>query len=78
LHRQLVLVLAADLELSTNFMSPIFWPWRSWAACGAWLMLSWPPATTILAEPSAICWAPSATARRPEPQIWFRLHAGAS
>ena len=41
-------------------------------------MLSWPPATTILASPSAICWAASATARRPEPQSWFRLQAGLS
>jgi hypothetical protein len=57
--------------------SPILVPLRRCAACGAWLMLSWPPATTMLAEPSAICWAPSATARRPEPQSWLRLQAGA-
>ncbi len=41
-------------------------------------MLSWPPATTILAAPSWICWAPSATARKPEPQSWFMPQAGAS
>ena len=40
-------------------------------------MLSWPPATTIVAEPSMICWAPSATARRPEPHSWFMPQAGA-
>jgi hypothetical protein len=34
-------------------------------------MLSWPPATTMSASPSATCWAPRATARRPEPQTWL-------
>jgi hypothetical protein len=41
-------------------------------------MLSWPPATTILEEPSWICWAPSATALSPEPHSWFMPQAGAS
>ena len=64
--------------VSMNFMSPILVPSRRCAQCGAWLMLSWPPATTMLEEPSAICWAPSATARRPEPHSWFMPQAGAS
>ena len=41
-------------------------------------MLSWPPATAILDEPSWICWAASATARKPEPHSWFMPQAGAS
>ena len=41
-------------------------------------MLSWPPATTMVASPVWICWAPSATARRPEPQTWLMPQAGAS
>ncbi len=35
------------------------------------LMLSCPPATTMLLSPVRICCAPSATARRPEPQSWL-------
>ena len=42
------------------------------------VMISWPPATTMSASPCAICCMPSATARRPEPQSWFRLQAVAS
>ena len=61
-----------------NFTSPILVPSRRCEQCGAWLMLSWPPATTTLEEPSSICWAPSATARRPEPHSWFMPQAGAS
>jgi hypothetical protein len=38
---------------------------------------SWPPATTMLASPLAICCMPSATARRPEPQSWLMPQAGA-
>ena len=49
-------------------VSPIFCPLRRCATCGAWLMLSWPPATTMSASPSAMAWAPKATARKPEPQ----------
>ena len=41
-------------------------------------MLSWPPAATMSASPSMMCWAPSATARRPEPQTWFSDHAALS
>jgi hypothetical protein len=41
-------------------------------------MLSWPPATTILASPAMIDWAATATARRPEPQTWLRPQAGTS
>ena len=53
-------------------------PLRRCAACWLWLMLSWPPAMTMFAAPDWICWAPSATARSPEPQTWLMLHAGLS
>ena len=64
--------------VSTSSRLPIFWPARSCWACGAWVMLSWPPATMMLASPQAICWAASATARRPEPQSWLMPKAVAS
>ena len=64
--------------VSTNLRSPIFWPARRYAACGAWLMLSWPPATTIALSPCLIAWTPSATLRRPEPHSWFTPQAGTS
>ncbi len=41
-------------------------------------MLSWPPATTIVASPVWIAWLASATARRPEPQTWLTPQAGTS
>ena len=41
-------------------------------------MLSWPPATTMLSSPSVMCWAPSATALRPEPQTWLIPQAALS
>ena len=53
-------------------------PLRRCAACGDWLMLSWPPATTMVAAPDWICWAPSAMARRPEPHTWLMPQAGLS
>ena len=61
--------------VSMNCMSPIFTPLRRYAACGAMLMLSWPPAITILLSPVRICCAPSATARSPEPQSWLMPNA---
>jgi len=64
------------IMVSTKLRSPIFWPLRRWAACGDWLMLSWPPATTISQEPSWICWAASAMARSPEPQSWLEAPGG--
>ena len=60
-----------------KFRSPIFWPERRWAACADIDMLSCPPATTMFASPRAMCWAPSATARRPEPQTWLIPQAAA-
>jgi hypothetical protein len=33
---------------------------------------------TMSALPSAICCAPTATARKPEPQTWFNPQAGVS
>ena len=57
--------------VSTSARSPIFCPARSCWACGAWVMLSCPPATMMRASPDAICWAASATARRPDPQSWL-------
>src|SRR5688572_975016 len=41
-------------------------------------MLSWPPATTMVASPVWTAWAASATARRPEPQTWLTPQAGTS
>ena len=38
-------------------------------------MLSMPPAATMLLSPVRICWAASATERRPEPQSWLMLKA---
>src|SRR5437016_6016450 len=35
--------------VSTSSASPIFTPFRRWMQCGAWLLLSCPPATTISA-----------------------------
>ena len=49
-----------------------FWAWAER------LMLSWPPATTMVASPVWIAWAASATARRPEPQTWLTPQAGTS
>ena len=57
--------------VSTIFRSPILWPARRCAACGASDMFSWPPATMMVASPVAICCMPRQTARRPEPQTWF-------
>ena len=39
--------------------------------CGAWLMHSWPPATTIAASPARTAWNPKATVRSPEPHSWL-------
>ena len=41
-------------------------------------MLSWPPAATISASPSWICWDAKATARSPEPQTWLMFQAALS
>ncbi len=57
--------------VSTILRSPILVPSRRWATCGAWLMLSWPPTTMMLASPLRIACQPKATARRPEPQSWL-------
>ncbi len=61
--------------VSTNSSGPIFTPLRRWAACGAQLMLSMPPAATMLLSPVRICCAASATERRPEPHSWLTLKA---
>ena len=39
-------------------------------------MDSWPPATTMRLSPLRIAWAPSATARRPEPHTMLMPQAG--
>ena len=41
-------------------------------------MLSCPPAITISLSPVRICWAASATARRPEPHTWLMPKAVAA
>ena len=61
--------------VSVKAMSPILVPARMWAAWGDWLMLSWPPATTISASPAWIACPAIATARRPEPQTWLMVSA---
>ncbi len=61
-----------------NGRSPIFWPWRRFCAWVLSDMLSCPPAATMSASPSMMCCAPSATARRPEPQTWLMPQAALS
>src|ERR1041384_2078011 len=51
--------------VSTILSSPILVPSRRCAACGAWLMLSWPPTTMIEASPLRIACQPTAPAPRP-------------
>jgi hypothetical protein len=57
--------------VSTICASPILTPLRRWMQCGAWLMLSWPPATTMSLSPLRIACQPSATVRSPEPHSWL-------
>jgi hypothetical protein len=64
--------------VSMKLRSPIFCPARSGAAWGESVMFSCPPAATMDASPSMMCWAPSATARRPEPQTWLMPQAALS
>jgi hypothetical protein len=46
--------------------------------CGAWLMLSMPPVSTMPASPSRMCWAPLIAAWMPEPHSRFTVSAGTS
>ena len=46
------------------------------STCGAALMFSWPPHTTMSASPLAIDCAPSMAAFRPEPQTLLMVIAG--
>src|SRR6185295_3993384 len=66
------------IMVSTNSTPPILTPPRRYCACGAMLMDSWPPATTISEAPLTSAWYPSATERRPEPQSWLTPQAGLS
>src|SRR5215467_333925 len=64
--------------VSTSSSEPIFTPARRCCACGAMLIDSCPPATTISESPFMIAWYPSATVRRPEPHSWLTPQAGLS
>ena len=57
--------------VSTNSVEPSLVPFRRCTQCGAWLMLSCPPATTTSLSPTRMAWYPSATVRSPDPQSWF-------
>ena len=59
--------------VSTISRLPILVPFLRWAACGARLMLSWPPATTMRLSPFWIAWQAMATDLRPEPQSMLTL-----
>jgi hypothetical protein len=62
---------------STIFQSPMRWPSREPSStCGAALMFSWPPATTIWLSPAPIACAASITALRPEPQTALIVKPG--
>jgi hypothetical protein len=61
--------------VSISFRSPILVPARRCWQCVDKDIDSCPPATITLASPVAICCMPSAMARRPDPQTWFRPHA---
>ena len=63
--------------MSTSFQSPMRWPLREFGStCGAALMFSWPPATTISASPHFTACAASITAFRPEPQTLLMVRPG--
>ncbi len=63
--------------VSTSFASPMRKPSREpGSTCGAALMFSWPPATTMSASPCAMACAASITAFRPEPQTTLIVIAG--
>ncbi len=54
---------------------PMRTPWRRYWQWGASDMLSWPPATTMLASPRRIACAPMTTERNPEPHRKLTLIA---
>ena len=63
--------------LSTSFASPIRNPSREPSSmCGAALMFSWPPATTMSASPRATACAASITAFSPDPHTLLIVIAG--
>ncbi|MNT05666.1 hypothetical protein D3C72_1402940 [compost metagenome] len=62
---------------STSLVSPMRKPSREpGSTCGAALMFSMPPATTISASPAMIALAASITAFRPEPHTLLMVMAG--
>ncbi|MCY1221751.1 hypothetical protein D9M72_338200 [compost metagenome] len=67
----------STIMVSTSLVSPMRKPSREpGSTCGAALMFSWPPATTISASPAAMALAASITAFRPEPQTLLMVIAG--
>src|SRR3712207_5661040 len=62
---------------SISFVSPYLVPTREPASrCGAWVIDSWPPATTMSNSPARMSWSASAMALRPERQTLFTVMAG--
>ena len=62
---------------STSLVSPYLVPVRELASrCGAWVIDSMPPATTISNSPARISWSASAMASRPERQTLLRVNEG--
>ena len=62
---------------SSSVVLPYFVPVREPASrCGAWVIDSWPPATTMSNSPARISWSAMAMALRPERQTLLRVSAG--
>ena len=62
---------------SISLVSPYFVPVRELASrCGAWVIDSMPPATTISNSPARMSWSASAIASRPERQTLFSVNEG--
>ena len=62
---------------STSFVSPYLVPVRPLSSrCGAWVIDSMPPATTISNSPARMSWSASAMASSPERQTLFRVNEG--
>ena len=57
--------------------SPYLKPLRDFSSrCGAWLIDSWPPATTTSNSPARISWSASAMASMPDRQTLLMVSAG--
>ena len=64
---------------SCMFTSPYLKPSRDFASrCGAWVIDSWPPATTISNSPARISWSAKAMASIPERHTLLIVREGTS